>query len=46
MRAAYIAQMKTPAQSKEPWDYYNILSEIPPERAFRPASDHACPLLP
>ena len=46
MRAAYIAQLKTPAQSKEPWDYYNILSEIPPERAFRPASDHACPLLP
>jgi branched-chain amino acid transport system substrate-binding protein len=46
MRKAYIAQMKTPEQSREPWDYYNILSEIPPERAFRPASERACPLLP
>ena len=46
MRKAYIGQMKTPAQSREPWDYYNILSEIPPERAFRPASERACALLP
>jgi branched-chain amino acid transport system substrate-binding protein len=46
MRKAYIGQMKTPEQSREPWDYYNILSEIPPERAFRPASERACSLLP
>jgi len=46
MRMAYIGQMKTPEQSREPWDYYNILSEIPAERAFRPASERACPLLP
>ncbi|GGC53476.1 ABC transporter substrate-binding protein [Chelatococcus reniformis] len=46
MRKAYVARMKTPAQSKEPWDYYEILSEIPPEQAFRPASERACPLLP
>jgi branched-chain amino acid transport system substrate-binding protein len=46
MRKAYIGQMKTPEQSREPWDYYNIVSEIPPERAFRPASERACALLP
>jgi branched-chain amino acid transport system substrate-binding protein len=45
MRAAYVARMKTPAESKEPWDYFKILSEIPPEEAFRPASEKACPLL-
>ncbi|RED29071.1 branched-chain amino acid transport system substrate-binding protein [Rhodopseudomonas thermotolerans] len=45
MRAAYVARMKTPAESKEPWDYYQILSEIPAEQAFRPASEKACPLL-
>lgn len=45
MRKAYVARMKAPAQSKEPWDYYEILSEIAPEQAFRPASEKACPLL-
>lgn len=45
LRNAYVARMKTPAQSKEPWDYYEILSEIPGEQAFRPASEKACPLL-
>lgn len=44
MRTAYLAQMKTPAQSREPWDYYTILSEVPPERAFRPESEQACAL--
>lgn len=39
MRPAYLAQMKTPAESKKPWDYYKILSEIPPEKAFSPPSD-------
>lgn len=45
MRSAYVARMKTPDQSKEPWDYYEILSEIPATQAFRPASEKACPLL-
>jgi branched-chain amino acid transport system substrate-binding protein len=45
MRKAYVARMKSPEQSKKPWDYYEILSEIAPEQAFRPASEKACPLL-
>lgn len=45
MRKAYIAQMKTKAESKEPWDYYKLLSEIPPATAWRPLSEKACPLV-
>ena len=44
MRPAYLAQMKSPAQSREPWDYYTILSEVPPERAFRPEGTGGCNL--
>lgn len=44
-RKAYIAQIKPPSAAKEPWDYYQILSEISPETAWRPLSDKACPLL-
>jgi len=45
MRKAYIAQIKPPSAAKEPWDYYQILSEISPDVAWRPLSDKACPLL-
>ncbi|TDR85516.1 ABC transporter substrate-binding protein [Enterovirga rhinocerotis] len=44
MRRAYVAQMKSPSESKEPWDYYKLLTAIPPEEGFRPASERACPL--
>jgi branched-chain amino acid transport system substrate-binding protein len=41
----YFAQVKTPAESTRPWDYYNILSTIPGEQAFRPMSEGGCPLV-
>ncbi|WP_374644167.1 ABC transporter substrate-binding protein [Tabrizicola sp.] len=41
----YLAQVKAPADSKEPWDYYEILSTIPGEAAFRPLAESACPLV-
>ena len=31
----YLAQVKTPAESKGPWDYYKVLSTIPGDQAFR-----------
>lgn len=40
----YLAQVKTPAESKGPWDFYNILATIPGDEAFRPLSESACPL--
>jgi branched-chain amino acid transport system substrate-binding protein len=31
----YLAEVKKPAESKAPYDYYNILATIPPEKAAR-----------
>ncbi|MBJ2150275.1 MULTISPECIES: ABC transporter substrate-binding protein [Paracoccaceae] len=41
----YLAQVKTPAESTGPWDYYNILATVPGDEAFRPLADSACPLV-
>jgi branched-chain amino acid transport system substrate-binding protein len=42
---AYLFQVKTPAESKGPWDYYKLLATVPAEEAFRPLKDGACPLV-
>src|ERR1700761_5045901 len=41
----YFAEVKTPAESTKPWDYYKILATIPGEQAFRPMSEGGCPLV-
>lgn len=41
----YLVQVKTPAESKAPWDYYRILREIPGEQAFLAEKDSGCPLV-
>ena len=38
----YLAQVKTPAESKYAWDYYKILKTIPAAQAFEPP-DPSCP---
>jgi branched-chain amino acid transport system substrate-binding protein len=35
----YLARVKPQSEVKEPWDYSEILSTIPADRAFRPASE-------
>jgi branched-chain amino acid transport system substrate-binding protein len=45
IRDMYLARVKTPQQSKYPWDYLEIVKTIPGDQAFRPASESACPLL-
>ncbi|MGE7415010.1 ABC transporter substrate-binding protein [Methylobacterium tarhaniae] len=40
----YLVRVKTPAKSKQPWDYYTITATIPADKAFRPLSASACPL--
>ena len=39
-----LAQVKSPDESKYPWDYYKILATIKGEEAFGPP-DPACPLI-
>nr|MBL8456679.1 ABC transporter substrate-binding protein [Zoogloeaceae bacterium] len=41
----YLAQVKTPEESKYPWDYYHIRATIPAEEAFQPLSESRCPLI-
>jgi branched-chain amino acid transport system substrate-binding protein len=41
----YFAQVKTPEESTEPWDYYKILGSIPADQAFRSLADGGCPLV-
>lgn len=38
----YLVQVKTPEESKYPWDYYRIAKVIPAAEAFPPVSDK-CP---
>ena len=35
-------QVKTPAESKEPWDYYTFVRTIPATEAFLPINREAC----
>jgi branched-chain amino acid transport system substrate-binding protein len=41
----YLVQVKGPAESKYPWDYYKVVSVIPGEQAFRPLPESECPLI-
>nr|WP_141914225.1 MULTISPECIES: ABC transporter substrate-binding protein [unclassified Herbaspirillum] len=41
----YLMQVKTPAESKGPWDYYNLRATVPGEDAYPPLSASTCPLL-
>ncbi|WP_024278060.1 ABC transporter substrate-binding protein [Xanthobacter sp. 126] len=41
----YLFEVKKPAESKAPWDYYKLRATIPAEEAFRPLSQSECALL-
>jgi branched-chain amino acid transport system substrate-binding protein len=40
-----LLQVKTPEESKRPWDYYKVIDTIAGEKAFRPLADSTCPLV-
>ncbi|MCO5115695.1 MAG: ABC transporter substrate-binding protein [Burkholderiaceae bacterium] len=44
-RDMLLAQIKTPAESKGPWDYYKIVSTIPGNDLVWPLSASKCPLV-
>jgi branched-chain amino acid transport system substrate-binding protein len=41
----YLVQVKTPEESKYPWDYYKVIRTIAGEQAFRPLAESECPLV-
>ena len=42
---SYLWEVKTPAESKGPWDYYKALGTTPADQAFRPLDKGGCPLV-
>ncbi len=41
----YLFQVKTPAESRGPWDDYKLISTIPAAEAFRPLTEGGCALV-
>ncbi|HEY2874069.1 MAG TPA: ABC transporter substrate-binding protein, partial [Reyranella sp.] len=45
MHDMYLFEVKTPAESKGPWDYYKLIATVPGEQAFRPMDQGDCPMV-
>ena len=41
----YLVQVKTPEESKGPWDFVKLVATIPPDQAFRPLDRSKCGLV-
>src|SRR6266498_1650360 len=41
----YLFEVKKPAESKAPWDYYKVRATTPADEAFRPIDQGDCPLV-
>jgi branched-chain amino acid transport system substrate-binding protein len=46
LRDMFLYEVKTPAESKYPWDYLKLLQTIPADEAFRPLDEGGCSLVP
>lgn len=42
IRNMYLLQIKKPAESKYPWDYYKVLATVPGDQAFRSQAEGGC----
>jgi branched-chain amino acid transport system substrate-binding protein len=45
MHDMHLFEVKTPAESKGPWDYYKLIATVPAEQAFRPMDPAACKMV-
>jgi branched-chain amino acid transport system substrate-binding protein len=45
LHPAYLVEVKKPAESKGPYDYYKVRATIPADQAFRPMDQGNCPLV-
>ena len=41
----YLYEVKTPAESKKPWDYLKVIATIPADKAFTTVAESKCSLL-
>ena len=44
-RNMYLMQVKTPAESKGPWDYYKVVATLPGEEVYTKLSESTCKLV-
>jgi branched-chain amino acid transport system substrate-binding protein len=42
---AYLFEVKTPQESKGPWDFYKLVGTVPGDQAFTPLAESKCALL-
>jgi len=45
LRDFYLFEVKSPKESKGPWDYYKLVRTIPAQDAVRPEAEGGCPLV-
>ncbi len=45
LQPSYLFEVKSPRESRGPWDYYKLLSTTPAEEAFRPLAEGGCSLV-
>jgi branched-chain amino acid transport system substrate-binding protein len=41
----YLFEVKSPEQSKQPWDYYTLKRTVPADEAFRPMDEGGCAMV-
>jgi len=41
----HLFQVKSPVETRYPWDYYRPIATVPGDRAFRPLAESKCPLV-
>lgn len=42
---AHLFQVKSPGESKGPWDYYKLVQTTPADQAWKPLNEGGCPLV-
>ncbi len=42
LHPVYLFEVKKPAESKAPWDYYKLVATTPADQAFRPLAEGGC----
>ena len=45
LHPSFLWEVKSPAESRGPWDYYKLLATTPADQAFRPLDKGNCPLV-
>jgi branched-chain amino acid transport system substrate-binding protein len=45
IHSAYLFEVKTPSESKAPWDFYKLVGTVPGDQAFTPLTQSTCALL-